>query len=139
MNYYHYTSKKNWEKIQKSGVIKTTCSNLLPPDLSTMQIVDGCLRDKNDDYKKVVWLTNQIRPDKMKLALNGTKYSKTAVRITISTEKVPDIIKWKHFADSNNMDASWRKRIESIGKPAYWFVCEHEIPIECISSVDILE
>lgn len=139
MKYYHFTSKRHWQEIQESGVIKTTCSNLLPPDLETFKIENGVARDKNWGYRQVVWLTNQIKPVSVELGLCGTCESKTAVRITIDTDKVPNIRRWKHFADEAHMDSDWRKKLESFGKPSAWFVVESEIPLECVSSVDILE
>lgn len=139
MKYYHFTSKRHWQEIQESGVIKTTCSNLLPPDLETYKIVDGKARDKNWGYRQVVWLTNKISPNSMDLGLNYASESKTAVRLTIDTDKVPNIRRWKHFADEAHMDRNWRKKMESFGKSSAWFVVESEIPLECVSSVDILE
>ena len=139
MKYYHFTSKRHWQEIQQSGVLKTTCSNLLPPDLETFKIVDGKARDKNWDYRQVVWLTNQIKSNPTELGLNGVAESKTAVRITIDSNIVKNIKRWKHFADEANMDDAWRKKLESCGKASTWFVVENEIPLECVSEVDILE
>lgn len=139
MKYYHFTSKSHWQEIQESGVIKTTCSNLLPPDPETFKIENGVARDKNWGYRQVVWLTNQIKPVSVELGLCGACESKTAVRITIDTDKVPNIRRWKHFADEAHMDRDWRKKMENFGKPSAWFVIENEIPLECVSSVDILE
>lgn len=139
MNYYHFTSKRHWEETKESGYIKTTCSNLFPPDKETFQIIDGKVWHKNFDFRKVVWLTNKIRPDAHGLGLAGCAESKTAVRITISSDKVPDIIRWKYFADGANMDSVWRHRLESGRQASTWYVVEHDIPIGCITSVDILE
>lgn len=139
MKYYHFTSKRHLQEIKESGVIKTTCSNLLPPDPDTLKIVDGKARDKNWNYRQVVWLTNQIKPNSKELGLSYASESKTAVRLTIDTDKVANIKRWKHFADEAKMDNNWRKRFESYGKPSTWFVVESEIPLDCVSSIDILE
>ena len=138
MNYYHFTSLRHWEEIKKCGYIKTTCSNLLPPDKETYQIIDGKVWDKNYDYRRVVWLTDKIKPNEHNLGIDICIESKTAVRITISSDNVPDIIKWKHFADNAQMNSEWRHIIEHGRQPSSWYVVEHDIPLDCISSVDIL-
>lgn len=138
MNFYHFTSLRHWKEIQECGCIKTTCSNLLPPDLESRTIIDGKIWDKNFDYRKVVWLTDKIKPNEIGLGLNGCIENKTAVRLTISKDNVPDIIKWKHFADNANMDSKWRHELEQGRQASSWYVVEHEIPLECVTSVDIL-
>lgn len=138
MNFYHFTSLYHLEKIKESGYIKTTASNLFPPDKETFRVIDGKAMDKNYNYRQVVWLTNQIMPTAQSIGVNGSTVNKLAVRLTISTDTVPDIKRWKYFADEEKMDATWRNLFEHGRKASSWYVVEHNIPLEDVIAIDIL-
>ena len=151
---YHYTSAHHYGVIQDTGCLKLTPSNLLPPDMATAcqrpvyRVLEGTEEapkhveiygyeywDKNCDYKKVVWLTDDPNATTEGICVQPEKL---VIRLSIDTTGLP-CRKWRRFADENHMDLAWRRQLEAGRKPGSWFVCTSSIPLSKIVAVDVIQ
>jgi hypothetical protein len=113
---YHYTSIERWERIQESGRLTTTESNL-----SLHRAHAG---------PDVVWLTTD--PDfahghGLVESLDGT--DKSRVRITVELVN-RDVHKWRECAARRGIDDDWLRGLTSAsgGGSGTWRVTEKPIP-----------
>ena len=123
---YHYTAMVRWLKIQESGYLKLTPSNLLKPVNPHFEIQDGVrvFADETDSYKPVVWLTNLDDPTQ-----HGLDLLKQQIQIAIPYDKKKHIW-WVEWKDKNRMKSSWFKRLTSNNERyGSWYVSEEIIPL----------
>ena len=142
---YHHTSSVHLEIIKEFGYLKTTASNLFPPDQAsrrTRYLFDKNgdaygeeFFDKHSDYKRVVWLTTQEIPIAHDLGLEGLIPGIDKTEVTIVFRYQPRFLPWKEFAKANNIDEYWQHTLEEGRKPNTWYVCQ--TPIKLSEAVEI--
>lgn len=130
---FHYTCAENLKFILEDGILLPSCSNLRPFDKATyeMRVNPRSDRlypwDKNSDYKPVVWLTALKEAEAEN---NGNAHSgddKTEYRIRFIWS--PRFKSWHDFADENEVEPTWRKRIEHGCRHKFWWVHEGSLSI----------
>jgi hypothetical protein len=80
---------------------------------------------------KLIWFTDMDGdyPDEDALGLTSIllPYSRTAVRY-VSHAEPPDIVPWLTWRATKTLSPIWAG-VESVGRPARWFVCDHSLVV----------
>ena len=126
MELYHYTSCENLQKILDSNQIKLTASNLLKP--VKPQLINGTFADITDNYKPVVWFSSLL--DFRKAVQAGLTIEKTEAAIQIELPPLQKFYKWTDWAEQNNIDKAWYKRLKETA-PLWetFYITEYPIKI----------
>lgn len=123
---YHFTSGSALREILQSGFLMPSCSNLLPPRIECLHIVERRVVDNTTDYKPVIWFTSDFNSSLKDLGLDGAEFKQDVFLAFPFSNRFKS---WKTFADENKVECSWRKKLEKGRKPDSWYI--HEGPI-CI-------
>jgi hypothetical protein len=111
--YYHYTAAHLAKRIGKYN------ATLIP---QSQPLLDGV---------KLIWFTDMDGdyPDEDALGLTSIllPYSRTAVRY-LSHAEPPDIVPWLTWRATKTLSPVWAG-VESVGRPARWFVCDHALVV----------
>lgn len=137
---YHFTSILHLDEILKDGFLKLTPSNLIKPtDLKKEKVLDAdgqvfynIVSEKSDPIKPVVWLTDKSSVDIAKKM--GLHDAKTEVRLKLPMKD--DYQWWVTWADQNKMNKSWRKTFTTGCDYGSWYVCEHEIKLTDVKTIE---
>lgn len=122
---YHFTSIERWGLIERSGMIRTTESNVSPT--------------REHAGPDVVWLTDEDEPDADALAIrtvDGT--DKTAVRITVDLDDSA-VVWWPDFASAHEFNRRWRRALERGHDPESWWVTMRPIPLAEVVAIEMAE
>jgi len=102
---YHFTSRQHLARIEATGVLTVTESNMS--------------QRREHAGPDVVWLTSNRAPDVHSGWKVGSAVDKTAVRITV---EVPKRVahRWRDWARSRGIDSEWMRSLASVGGSGSW-------------------
>lgn len=123
---FHYTCKFHLPEIFKSGYLKLTDSNLIPPDGTLLTEI------ASKKYKPVVWLTDSDATDGH--GLDGSMYDKTEIRIII--KRNPTMKWWRAWAKQNHMNKEWMKIFTDGYNSSSWYISQEIIPLKEIVRIE---
>lgn len=136
---YHFTSKRHFQEILDSGVLKVSPSNLVKPkNLHFDKTLDRWDWDTYD-YKPVVWLTESpTARDEVMQATGKEGSGERKDEVRIAAEKTPGMQKWTKWAEANGIDRKWFKDVKRASRDHQaWYVSEIPIPVEDFAAVEI--
>ena len=131
---YHFTSKQHLQDILNSGYLKLTMSSVKMP--TRWWVSNYTQHTDTENYKPVVWLTDNPIPDALGNGLEGVM-DKVAVRITVKKD-FEKYKYWLSWANANRMDKEWMKCFIDGRNYRSWFISENIIPVSEFISIEEL-